>query len=66
MQALLNLSNPTTQLTSLRHFYDTTENHITGLSAMRQLDVVTVDLITESNEPLSLDSLVVPVIAAPL
>ena len=34
MQALLNIASPTTNLTSLRQFYDTIENHIRGLSAL--------------------------------
>ena len=34
MQALLNISKPTTNLISLRQFYDTIEMHVRGLSAL--------------------------------
>ena len=34
MEAMLNLPNPTTQLVSLQHFYDTLETHIRGLEAL--------------------------------
>ena len=34
MQALLNIPKPSTNLISLRQFYDTIENHIRGLSAL--------------------------------
>ena len=34
MEAMLNLPNPTTQLVSLQHFYDTLETHIPGLEAL--------------------------------
>ena len=34
MKAMLNLPNPTTQLVSLQHFYDTLETHIPGLEAL--------------------------------
>ena len=50
-----------------------TRKDIIGLStfgvttpAIRQLDVVTVELVTESNQTVSLDALVVPKIATPL
>ena len=34
MKAMLNLPNPTTQLVSLQHFYDTVKTHIPGLGAL--------------------------------
>ena len=34
MEAMLNLPNPSTQLVSLRQFYDTLETHIRGLEAL--------------------------------
>ena len=34
MQALLGLHKPTTDLASLRYFYDSMENHIRGLAAL--------------------------------
>ena len=34
MEAMLYLTNPTNQLASLRHFYDTLETHIRGLEAL--------------------------------
>ena len=34
MEAMLNLPNPTTQLVSLQHFFDTLETHIPGLEAL--------------------------------
>ena len=36
MQALLTLPNPTNNMTSLRSFHDSVENHIRGLSALGQ------------------------------
>ena len=36
MQALLTLPNPSNNMTSLRSFHDTIENHIQGLSALGQ------------------------------
>jgi len=34
MQALLDISSPTNQLTSLQLFYDTMENHVRGLKSL--------------------------------
>ena len=34
MEAMINLPNPTSQLASLQHFYDTLETHIRGLEAL--------------------------------
>ena len=36
MRALLDLPNPANDITSLRTFYDSTENHIRGLSSLGQ------------------------------
>ena len=36
MQALLDLPNPSSDMTELRRFYDSVENHIRGLSSLRK------------------------------
>jgi hypothetical protein len=46
MQALLNIPKPSTNLISLRQFYDTIENHIRGLSALRKSEESFGSLLT--------------------